>query len=42
MYVCVGYSTTKVKDRGIVENAPQLIVKGVGLVLFYIFMNYEL
>ncbi|CAB4005469.1 hypoxia up-regulated 1-like, partial [Paramuricea clavata] len=26
----VGFSTTKVKDRGIAETAPQLIVKGVG------------
>ncbi|XP_046851747.1 hypoxia up-regulated protein 1-like [Xenia sp. Carnegie-2017] len=26
----VGYSTTKVKDRGIAETAPQLVVKGVG------------
>jgi len=26
----VGYSTTKVKDRGYVETVPQLVVKGVG------------
>lgn len=29
----LGYSTTKVKDRGIAETAPQLIVKGVGYVM---------
>lgn len=26
----VGYSTTKIKDRGYVETVPQLVVKGVG------------
>jgi len=26
----VGYSTTKVKDRGYVETVPQLVVKGIG------------
>lgn len=35
VFLFVGYSTVKVKDRGYVETVPQLVVKGIGYEMFW-------
>ena len=40
--IFLGYSTVKTKDRGITETAPQVVVKGVGLVkdLLFVYLYF--